>query len=346
MKDMERFGSINKSVGMPEDGNEKLEERSQARFEAPLEFIDEKEELEEISRPKTPEEIKLHERADEISNSILEKYDLDLFSLPEKNVLIVKRGQWPEEVPKDAGGLYNPEAQLIALEESPIRMEYAKNLLHEQLHFKSYNALQAVTDKEKKTFFTSDYRVGLTIRTRDGEQLFFRNINEAITEELVKRHSDELFADPVFSEERQQFKTMQEANQRMKEQGQTDRVMGVIDNPDTIYANIFFADSEMADILAPDRGEGEQVFHSVQFSYPKQREVLQELTEKIYERNEDEYEDPAEVFDEFARAALSGRLLPLAKLVDNTFGSGTFRNLGEADPDIDELQAVVDGLEV
>ena len=40
-------------------------------------------------------------------------------------------------------------------------------------------------------------------------------------------------------------------------------------------------------------------------------------------------EDKEEVFDLFASAALTGNLLTIGKLIDKTFGLGTFRKIGE-----------------
>lgn len=351
---MERFGSMYKSVGMPDPedekkgtGNKRLLKYTQERFKNPLEFIDDKERINKISRPKTPEEKHLHQRADQISNTILEKYNVDPFTIPGENIILVKRGKWPEEAGKDAGGLYNPEAQLIALEETPVKMEMARNMLHEQLHFKSYNAMQGITadsqEGDKTYLFIDDYRIGLTINSRDGKNSYFLNLNEAITEELVKRSSEELFDDSVFADEKEQFKTMQRANEHMKESSEYDAVMDIIDDPDTIYANLFSADSEIGRTLAPE-GEGDQVFHSVKFAYPKQRAALNVLIQKIYTQNSDDFKGEDAVFDEFAKAALSGRLLPLARLIDNTFGSGTFRKIGEADPKINKLANVIDEL--
>jgi hypothetical protein len=49
---------------------------------------------------------------------------------------------------------------------------------------------------------------------------------------------------------------------------------------------------------------------------------------ETYERNPGHFTSTEEVFKVFAEAVLSGRLLELARLIDQTFGKGAFRKLG------------------
>ncbi|MEK7508328.1 MAG: hypothetical protein AAB568_00535 [Patescibacteria group bacterium] len=63
-------------------------------------------------------------------------------------------------------------------------------------------------------------------------------------------------------------------------------------------------------------------------SYAAERKFLKSLIKKIYEKNRGEFESKEEVFKLFADATISGRLLPLARAVEKTFGKGYFRDLG------------------
>jgi hypothetical protein len=72
------------------------------------------------------------------------------------------------------------------------------------------------------------------------------------------------------------------------------------------------------------------VFLQLHFSltrYKKQRDRLNVLVKEIYERNREHFTSTEEVFRVFAEAVLSGRLLELARLIDQTFGKGAFRKL-------------------
>ena len=85
---------------------------------------------------------------------------------------------------------------------------------------------------------------------------------------------------------------------------------------------------DSSEIVYVDRKESSR--HDVHFySYFKERAALKKLIQTLYEKNEDEFESEEEVFNLFAKAAISGRLLPVARLIEKTFGKGSFRELGE-----------------
>jgi len=57
------------------------------------------------------------------------------------------------------------------------------------------------------------------------------------------------------------------------------------------------------------------------------------------------FTDPEEVFEAFARGMMTGNPLEIGRLVDGTFGKGTFRKIGEMDEDVDEQLKYVESLE-
>lgn len=63
--------------------------------------------------------------------------------------------------------------------------------------------------------------------------------------------------------------------------------------------------------------------------YKQEREKLNKLIDELYEGNRDRFNNREEVFDVFARAVMTGRLSPVARLIEKTFGKGSFRELGE-----------------
>lgn len=77
--------------------------------------------------------------------------------------------------------------------------------------------------------------------------------------------------------------------------------------------------------------EGPPTMQLAGFVYPKERLQFDELIDKIYEKNreDEDFKDREEVFNLFARATMSGRLLTLVRLIEKTFGKGAFRKLGE-----------------
>lgn len=62
--------------------------------------------------------------------------------------------------------------------------------------------------------------------------------------------------------------------------------------------------------------------------YCEERMSLNIVIDKIMDHHP-EYKDRQEVFDLFAQAALQGNMMPLARVIEGTFGRDTFRSLGE-----------------
>ena len=57
---------------------------------------------------------------------------------------------------------------------------------------------------------------------------------------------------------------------------------------------------------------------------------LNKLVDDLWEGNKDRYETRDDVFKLFLDAHVHGRLLPIGRLIERTFGKGSFRQLGEA----------------
>ncbi len=64
-------------------------------------------------------------------------------------------------------------------------------------------------------------------------------------------------------------------------------------------------------------------------TYTQEKEDLDHLVNDLYEKNKDLYESREEVFALFARSTMGGAVLPLARLIEKTYGKGWFRKIGE-----------------
>lgn len=69
-----------------------------------------------------------------------------------------------------------------------------------------------------------------------------------------------------------------------------------------------------------------------EFSRTTDRKRLVELVDDLYNKNKDKFTSTQEVTDVFIRAQINGDLLPIARLVESTYGKGSFRKLGEITP--------------
>jgi hypothetical protein len=80
------------------------------------------------------------------------------------------------------------------------------------------------------------------------------------------------------------------------------------------------------------------------YSYRRPRKIYATLYDKLYAANKAEFNNADEVKDLAVKAVLTGNILPLGKLIDKTFGKGTFRAIGEADADIEKLEQFIGAL--
>jgi hypothetical protein len=79
----------------------------------------------------------------------------------------------------------------------------------------------------------------------------------------------------------------------------------------------------------PDKEGGLWETEVIRYPYPDERDELNRLIAELFEKNRDDFIDSEQVFQLFVHAVLQGRLLPLARLVEKTFGRGSFRRLAE-----------------
>lgn len=95
---------------------------------------------------------------------------------------------------------------------------------------------------------------------------------------------------------------------------------------------------EQRGIIPENLGEG------MIFGYGQQREALNTLVDKIFERNSGMFDSKEEVLGIFVKSMFSSNLLAIGKLIDKTFGAGTFRKLGRLDSNPEKLLKLVSSL--
>jgi len=329
---MEKFSSFNQVVGnIPESEKEKiLQEKGEVFDNQSFESLKGKE------RDKTPEEMHIIYLANEATDAIRKKYGLESFDIPQKNIHIIAEKKWPKD--KRSSAVYVPMVQGIAVREQPGKMVFMAKVLHEMLHFKSFNSLQITSNENSEL---KEYRTGLTMITRNGQKMYFSNLNEAITEEITKQIVKELSAHPMFSEEIKKTRDV-----IMKHPKATDDSSGQsLFNEDTFYAEtqnkkswkeaigrLFGAMKDSKNIIA------------FEFTYKQERKILNTLLEKIFKKNPKKFQNKDTIFETFAKSMMTGNLLPIGRLIDGTFGKGTMRRIGELDGNIEAQEEFVNTL--
>ena len=327
---MEKFSSFERVVGnIPEAEKEQILRDKGERFDDQV-FED----LRGKEREKTPEEMQIISLANEATNKIRQKYDLENFDIQPDNIHVVTEEAWPRE---KGVAFYNSMLQGIATREQPAKVVFMKKVFHEMLHFKSYNALQITSGENPEL---DEYRVGLTVHTRDGKRMYFVNLNEAVTEEMTKRFATKLFDNPLFVQEAQQTQDVITKYPRSV----TGSGEPLFDE-DTFYAEV---ESKKSWGEAVGRLFGAQEkpkkITTEGFTYKTERKILNMLIDKILERNSDKFQDREEVFEVFAKGMMTGNILPVGRLIEKTFGNGTLRRIGDLDQNMKEQENFVNSL--
>jgi len=329
----EKFSSFERVVGnIAEAEKEKILREKGERFDD--QFF---ERMKGKEREKTPEELEIISLVDEATNKLRRKYGLEDFNIPAKNIHVIKEEEWsPTEagLPEGKGvAVYSHKPQAVAMREQPHKIVFMKFAFHEMLHFKSYGALQITSGDSPEL---QDYRMGLIVHTRDGKTKYFTNLNEAVTEEMTIRFASKLFDNQLFAEERRQTKKLI----KKYPNAQSDSG-GPLFTDDTYCADI---DKKKTWGQAIGRIFGRERMVTAAFTYPAERKILNTLIDKIFERNPEQFKDKEEVFEVFCQSMMTGNILPIGRLIDNTFSHGTLRRIGEMDQNIKEQEEFVNSL--
>lgn len=282
--------------------------------------------------PKTSEEIEFVRMANEETNRIMERLGVAPYDIPEKNVHILKNDFYGEFVKDNPHFLatVEPNLQAILCQEEEMqagRLRAAIMIFHEFIHMKSYLAYDTKVeiDEEKKIrkIRTHKYREGVSVgspikKNDEGNtHHHFWGLNEAITARQEKIYLGKLLNTPQFSKERVHLfsKEALEAKNIIKEQA------------GTVVEDIYAIN------LEANRFTG--------IGYKNERRILDYVCQEIA-RDTNRTED--EIHEEFLRSHFTGNILPIARLVESSFGKGSFRELGEMRGDKESAERTMENL--
>lgn len=183
------------------------------------------------------------------------------------------------------------------------KLQFATTLVHEALHFSSFISFTHNKQGEKPEL----RRTGFNIIVRNQPTAFFHEIDEAIITELAMRFDKKLFYDLEF--------TKKEARAR-------DEFIKNTDLPEV-------SDLDIEAVALNKQKDGTEKLIITGYGYPSERKKLWGLISGLYEKNKQEFGSKEDIFKLFVKAVMGGQLLPVARLIEKTFGKGSFRKIGE-----------------
>ncbi|MBM3206659.1 MAG: hypothetical protein FJZ43_03505 [Candidatus Staskawiczbacteria bacterium] len=311
IEEPKRETGVSKKVGFKLEDEESLSTHLKDIFEQHSEkevregFL-----LKNVEREKTESERKIISAILEKMPNFIKKYGGDPVDIGLDHIHFLDNHKLDKEAREklnlfkggEEGG-YNPGQQLIYVIDSKNNLQNAETITHEIIHFNSFQSVELTKKDESQYNFR---RVGFEVRSKEDKEIFFVNINEAITEELVKRFDAEYFSSiPEIADE---VKDREKVKKAAK--GKGDDISSIISR-------------ELS-----DKGNVEYVI--AYHAYPRERKQLDKIIRDIYNKFSDKFNTKEDVFKLFAKAAMDGKLLEISRLIEETYGKGYFRRIGEA----------------
>jgi hypothetical protein len=302
---MEKSSSLDRVVGnVSEEEKQKIFEKRRKMFETTN-----IEKIHDLEKEKTPKEQQILLEVNAATNELRKKYGLPDFNIPEGNMHLIRKEEWATQ---GDVGVSLPEMERVLFRERERGIHLALTAHHEEVHFKTFNAVQRLTDCDE----IEKYRGGLRITPRsrakinslpNGDPLsYFADLNEAVTEELSRQYIMNQVGNPLFKEDFDETK-------RLREELLKRGIYKPLLNPDiySLYQNT-----------------GDDTIYSESFGYPAERLALYQIRNQIFQENRDTFKNTEEVLDVFARAMFTGHMMELSHLMEKTFGKGTMRAMG------------------
>ncbi len=176
----------------------------------------------------------------------------------------------------------------------------AETTFHELMHLFGFGRMSIKSGDRDGYANIALERIGLSVVSKEDEnKLFFNAINEAVTVELTNRFHGAMKKSPLFQDEI------------------------------WILKNIYQGGENFPPVLYEYVDENNETKTSARVAYPGEHEKTMKMFYHIYEKNRETFSSSEDVFQMFAEAYFSGKLLPIARIMEKTYGKGGFRGIGE-----------------
>lgn len=235
------------------------------------------------------------------------------------------------------GGMHTTLFGYIAVDKKILKLGFASTLIHELFHAKSYKSAQI------KNGELDLYRSGFNMVDRKGnsEKKYFRDLEEAIVAECVKRSLDELRENSIFRDEVAGFEKFKNwvaayarrkgiSEEKIKEMGEEIKYIDGIQEKITDVTD-YSEDEKHRQAYAAGtfdaiHKQGKDIEWVERY---KERKKMYDLFDNLIEKSGGKFKSRDEVFEIFATANFSGNYLTVAKVVEDILGKGAFRKLAE-----------------
>lgn len=203
-----------------------------------------------------------------------------------------------------AVSFFEPIEQFMAIYSRGSLLANMQEVVHEAMHFQSFSSIQI-----GKGDSFDIRRSGFGFNVRGEKREYFGKINEAIMVELEKAVDSRYF---------NQIPEIRDDLERRKRL--TDQLLQQFPQKHDLLKDI------ACFVLEPNSG----LYSAMQFPYANERANLNALVDEIYIKNKDQFENRDDVLNLFIAVSLGGRALDLARIIEKTYGKGSFKETKKA----------------
>lgn len=281
-----------------------------------------REKIKRMEYPKSEEETEVLLFVDDKMKKLSSECGAEPYDIPVANTHIV-----PDELfyeingsgnkLADAGGIIGNQS--IFMKASAARKStFVLGTLsaHEGFHLRGHLTRELNETESEDDFELTNFREGISVnstqkKNKNGEvHRHFEGAHEALASLMEKNMVPVLMEHPLFAE----YKKWRESEEGKKTWSELAKKLKVSEEEIT-WVN-------------PEKTDEYEKLASL-----KQRKTLEYVFEEIQKQFPEQYETAEDVYKEFLKTQFTGRLLPVARLVEKTFGEGSFRMLGSMDTD-------------
>ncbi len=277
---------------------------------------EEREELKKFEIKRSTAVLEAIDFANEYSNKLRVEAGVDGYDIPAANYHIIPPTYYEKYFGNDTSGMafYGHQGSVYNIQcfkDNPIYLAFT--ILHETLHLKGHTAFEVEESKDGpiKSLFRAGLSAHASQRKKDEgrDHAHFKGLHEAVVSELEKRATHDIL----------ELESLQHEVQRMSEDQVQELVKKISRERGIPIDDIIWVSKDG------------RKFQTIE--YRAHRDVLKFVCEKIYKKYNTLYDSADEVFDVFAKAQFSGKLLGIGRLVEGALGEGAFRILSNMKAD-------------
>ncbi len=270
-------------------------------------------------------------------DNMVRQYGGDPKQMMREKIHILRHGSTEEITGFPLRAAQHELREEIVIDRMQSDISFAAGLAHELFHRKSYKTVQIKEGESRKKL--EPYRSGIAVTARQwgNTTRYLGELHEAIVQKLEKQLlANEILTNPLFEEEykateevKQWARNYLQARGKEKTLRSVERIAAIPD-ADEILAVLHGkgADDEKWSYVDKNLSALSKQGELVEMGRSELVQKLDKFTEDILKANPDRFSTREDVFDFLAKANFTGSLMPFGRLVERTFGKGSFRRFG------------------